>query len=374
MTLGGGWTKSQAKQGILTLNAAKSGYTENATVLGSQLYIRRQIDNESILLAKESAVSFGNVLDFQVKEAFDLGGKLRELDLLYGQDGLGKVTGISGSGTTRVLTISAATYAPQIWAGTEGWDLNLYDGATCIGNTTPTSTDATFTISAVDVEARTITVTGSSAGCSALATAIGSGVTADIYLYNCYGKEMAGFKKIMTNTGSLFGINATTYSLWKSNTYDANGGMTFDKLGNSIIKAVNKGGLDGEVVAVLNPEAWQDVMSDIAGTQKNTNYNQTYSKDSAEYGFEVIKYHTTNGLCTLLPHPYVKLGDGFVFPKENIKRIGATDLTWNDDAINEGKYFIRLAEQTGYEFRLTAHQAIFIEKPAQCTYIHGITS
>src|SRR5690606_38005523 len=138
--------------------------------------------------------------------------KKLEIHLLYGQVGYGAVSGAVGA----VVTITTAEWAPGIWAGGEGMPIEIRDvtGAVSRGE---------FVIASVDMDARTITLNASAQGAGVVATDI-------IYHKGAFGNEFAGIHKILTNTGTLFNISASQFNLWKGNTYNAAGALSFNKL------------------------------------------------------------------------------------------------------------------------------------------------
>lgn len=180
---------------------------------------------------------------------------------------------------------------------------------------------------------------------------------------------MAGVDKILTNTGSLFGINAATYGLWKSSSYAAGGAaLTMAKVLSAVGKAVNRG-LNEDVMVLVNPITWQNLNSDQAALRS---YDNPHSKDSKN-GFESITFHGQNGKIEVVSHPCVKEGEGFILPIKKVKRIGSSDITFKTPG-REDELFLQLPSNAGVELRLYTNQAIFIESPARCVKITGITN
>jgi hypothetical protein len=149
--------------------------------------------------------------------------KKLEIEVLYGQMGYGIVSSVS----SLVITLTTASWAPGIWAGAEGMPIELRvtaDGATrgeCV-------------ITAVDMDARTITVNAMPAAAAA---------TDVIWHKGAYGNEFAGIHKVLSQSSStLFGINVATYNLFRGNSYDASSGaLSFNKLNLASSRGVEKG-------------------------------------------------------------------------------------------------------------------------------------
>jgi hypothetical protein len=107
---------SGSSSGVQTLNASVAGYVGQAQVEGFAIYMRARLSYDAAAKAsragkKAFAQAYGAVLK-NMKESHQF---RLELSLLYGRDGIGKVTGNS-SGT---LTLDAANYATGIWASPE---------------------------------------------------------------------------------------------------------------------------------------------------------------------------------------------------------------------------------------------------------------
>ena len=91
-----------------------------------------------------------------------------------------------------------------------------------------------------------------------------------------------------------------------------------------------------------------------------------------ENGFEELYVYAQNGLMRIKPHSMVKGGEAFVLPINTIKRIGSTDVTFNNPGMGN-KFFRELSDNAGFELRCYSDQAVFIEKPAKATKITGLT-
>jgi hypothetical protein len=335
-----------------------------AQIDGYQIALRSRIDYESAARASGSAKAFDAVMRPVVKSMLDTMTKRIELNILYGQTGLANVTSsANASATSTVMTVSAATWAPGIWAGMKGAMLSAW------GDTGEVNTNAALVISAVSPSTRRITVTGNSTDITALDAAIaGTGVGVTLYFYKAFTAEAPGLDKIVTNTGTLFNISATTYDLWKGNTYATSGALTLAKIDDAITDSVAFG-LDEDVDIYLSPKTWSDLMNEQAALRK---YDASY-KRKGENGFDALEFYSQNGKVSVIPHPYVKQGESFLVPMGRIMRIGAADITFSNPANNE-KFFIELQDAAGFELRAYANQTIFCDSPARLTKIIGINN
>ncbi len=334
-----------------TLNAAIAGQIKDAQVQGAQLVLR------SILSYTAAARSVGGgTKAFEDATKFLVGNMLRsvarklELELFYGQVGIGQ---IATSGVNAlVITIATAEWSPGAWVGAENMPINFRtSGGTDHGSTTVTS---------VDMSAQTITVA------SAASAADGD----SIYVDGSYGNEFAGVHKILTNTGTLFNISASSYTLWAGNTFSCgNAALSFTKIQSALSRAVEKG-LDGEVVLLVNPRTWANLLTDQAALRK---YDSSYKSSEAENGSESIKFHSQNGTIEIMPSIFVKQGYAYMLCKDEWIRVGSTDITFKRPGQGE-EFFRDLENAAGYELRAFTDQAPFCSAPGKQVLLTGIVN
>jgi hypothetical protein len=306
--------------------------------------------------------------------------QLIEILMIYGGQNIGvaPLQDVGTPTTSLTFSISTATWATGIWAGME----NALIVFSLAADNTAVDTLKPFQISAVDVDAREITVvvpTGFTSSIANLETAI----EANALNINFYGavsgsagtfayKEMNGLYKQITNTSSLFGIDAGTYDLWRGNTVATSGQLTMAKVLSSVSKAFSRG-LRTDATLLCNPLTWADLNSNLAALRR---FDGSYSRKKAENGSEEIAYTSMNGSIKIVPYSIIKEGDAFIYPDDRVIRIGARDLSLNNPVKdqNSREIFFDLPTQAGVGVRAYTNQAIFLEAPAQAVYISGIVN
>lgn len=361
-----GVTYLASGDGVTTLNDSVAAVSKKAQVDGAQIILRGQMDYEAAAKAQTSKAAFMNTTELLTQNLVESASNRLEMMFLYGQTGLGTTaSSVNTDSTHTVVQLTSASWAVGIWSGMEGAQVNFYNGSSIVSS----GADAVFTIDSVDVDNKKLTISGTSTGIAALDTSIGSGART-IYFKGAYGKECAGLDKILTNSGSLFGIDASTYALWKANTYSAgSAALTMAKVLAAVAKAVGRG-LREDVVCLVSPTTWQNLNSDQAALR---GYDKSYSASQAESGFEAIVYHGQNGRIEVMSHAMVKEGEGFIFPKKRVKRVGAQDLSFKTPGRSD-EIFLHLPDKNAYELRIYGNQALFIEHPARCVKITSIVN
>ncbi len=349
-----GVTFADDSEGAFELSAPVAGQIRNAVVKGYQLVLRSVLSYQAAARAMGGEPrAFEDSTKFLVGNMMDSVSKKLEIEVLYGQTEYATVS--SANNTTKVVTMAAADFAPGIWAGAEGMPIEIYD-------TTGATLRTAATVTAVNLSARTITL-DSAADLSAT-------VSTDRILHKgALGKEFAGVHKILTNTGSLFGINAATYTLWKGSSYApaSPSVMSFAILQQAISKGVEKG-LDSDVIALVNPGHWDDLLTEQAALRM---FDSSYKSQVAENGSVSIKFHSQNGLVEVVPSIYVKEGYAYVLAVSDWVRIGSTDITFRRPGQGDN-FFRELEDHAGFELRCYTDQALFCAKPGRSVIISNL--
>jgi hypothetical protein len=343
-----GVTFAGPNEDAFNLQDAVAGQIKNAEVKSSQLVLKSLLGYASASRSAEGgAKAFKSATKFLVGNMLRSVTKKLEIEMLYGQVGYATLAAAASSTT---IQIPAAEWAPGIWAGAENMPIDIRDSAG--------GTSRLRTVTAVNFELKQITVD------SAVVLALGD----VIYHKGAYGKEFAGIHKIITNTGSLFGIDASQYSLWKGNTYDASAApLSFQKLQEAVAKAVEKG-LDSDVTVIVNPEVWADLLTDQAALRM---YDSSYSPSKMENGAKELKFHGQNGMIEIVPSIYCKRGVAYVLSMDEWMRIGSTEVTFRRPG--RGDEFFRDVEgAAAYELRCYTDQCVFSHAPGKNVLIQNI--
>ena len=355
-----GFTYLAAGDGLQTLNDSVAAQSKNAEVDGAQLIGRGAIDYEAASKMAGGKAAFAQGSEALVENLMEAANARLEISMLYGRKGLGKFSS-TGSSTTRAFQFTAATWAPGIWANKENANIDVYNSSTKI------NTNAVITIVSVDFDNRKINVSGNATDLTACDS---SADGYDVYFKGAYGKEMYGLDAIITNSTTMFGIDAATYAMWSGSSYSAGSAdLCMQKVLGAVGKAVAKGGLNEPVVCLVNPVTWMKLNTDQASLRR---YDGD-SKEKAKNGFQAIEYAGMNGLIEVIAHPGVKQGEAFIFPPKRLKRVGSSDISFQTPG-RQGEIFLHIPDKNGYELRLYANQSLFCEQPAKTVKITGIVN
>lgn len=365
-----GFTYSRPNNGTFNLNPPSSMKTQNAVVDGFIILEQSGISYEAVARS-DNVNAFRNAVDLVMGDAMESFGRRLELALLYGQSptGLGQTTNQVGThtSTTAVLAFATGQWSAGMWTPLEGAGLDAYLSGTAV------NTAGALTVSSIDVVNKTITVTGATGDITALVAALpgtGAGVVLRFYTAGSNGADEAvGIDAIMVNTGVLFNIDASVYSLWKANTYAVGGALTLSKIQAGVAVAAQRG-LSEDVDIFVNPAVWKDLSTEQVAYRM---LDSSYSKSNVDNGFESLTFYSQNGKISVKAHKYVKEGEAFLLPTKRAVRIGSSDVSFNIPGTDNGQIFIQSPTTAGFTFRIYSQQSVLIETPAKCVKYTGVT-
>jgi len=340
------------------LEDSQPSQVKDATIQGYEYLLRSQISYAVASRAASSGAAFDRTVKHVVANMMRSLAKRLEIIHFYGQKPL--AVAAAGSTTTSIV-VSAANWAPGIWAGAENASIEVFDS----GGTLRGSSKITF----VNMETRTLTISPAITGLVATDEVHFKGARTGASSYN----EHPGLHQIISQaSGNLFGISVTAYSLWKGNLYDAGGSdLSFGKIQAAIARAVERG-LDEDVMCLVNPRAWSKLMTDQAALRM---YDSSYQLAEAKNGAQAIKFYSQNGVVEIRPCNMVKESHAFIIPPKELSRVGSTDLTFNlPGGEGNDRFFRELESNAGFELRLYTDQALFTNAPSKLVLIYNIVN
>lgn len=345
------------------LNDAISIVTKNAQSTGSEFVLKETVSYGAISRSGTgNDESFGELIDEIPLCMSEAANFYLEMALLYGGTSIG-ATSTTITNVVAPLVITEASWAAGLWAQMLNAQVDVYDVTLTTRKNQTLGVRDSCSVTAVDPSTRTVTLTTVTNAPVIVATDV-------IVPIGAVSNWFSGLDKIVTNAGSLFGISAATYPLWKSNTYSAGSApLTMAKIQNAITGAVVNGGLMKDVSVLLSPYAWTDLNNDLAALRR---YSES-TKTEADLGTKSIKFYGGNGSIELLPHPMVKAGEAFVLPFDQLVRIGSSDVTFRLPGAGDNYDFVQqLAGKAGFEMRCYFDQALMPKAPAKLTKITNI--
>lgn len=367
-----GITRAASGDGAFTLNIPISGQIKKAVVTGYQHVLRSAIDYETAFSGSGGERAFKGATATTIESMTTTIHKELELDILYGQDtaGLGVASAISTTTNSNdTITFTDASWAPGIWAGQEGATFDVF--ATAMASKR-TGAGTAGTLSKVDLDNKKIVFSASITGSPVAGDIVQPINVATAGSPPTSWKQMAGFTKILGNTGTLFNVDAGAYSLWKGITHDAGStDLSYGTVLDAVAKIVAKGA-DSDLNCYISPITWANLMNDQAALRR---YDSSATTSKVVLGAKQIEFWGQLGKITVKPHPMIKAGIALGISTKLWQRIGATDVTFTRPPGSAGGQFFReLIDQAGFELRCYSHQALFSRAPGKAFLINNIVN
>lgn len=372
---------------LFELNPAVAGVVKQATVNPYVMVLPSVLPWSMASRSNGSEQAFYNATKFLVKNNLRSHARFREIIYLYGQSAalLGYVSYatatyrgaafVAGTGTLTLPDFTTVTFTNGINAASKL--ILLAPGQFASG----------FWISMEGVKVLQVDSTGAIVASGKLVsvqndlgyigvdfTPVAASSTTSHRL--CFdgmqnAQDTVGIQKILsTTTGSLFGIVANSYSLWKANTQNYQGSQfTLNKYNSAVANLTNVSALEGELVTYLNPRSWATITNNAAGLRM---LDDSY-KSEFENGFETISFKSQNGRSTFVAHRCVKEGDAFSLYMPCWSISGSAQVSFSIPGMpNAGQLIFPLENQAGYAFRSYSDTYIFCNAPAFNIYHYNI--
>lgn len=353
-----------------------------AELQGSQFFLSNGADWESCISADKNGVkSFTDEFDLLMNDLWDSARFRIEMFLLYGQDNVnGSIGKISGAPAANVITLAAGSFSPGVLYNLEGHTLTIRDVANLA-----TTRAGTHVVTAVDPEAGTITVTDDGAAADGDLIYFVGELPSGSAVFNVG----AGLSKWAVNAGSIAGIDAATNIVWKPTQVSVgNAPLEFDHILSASRNVIFRGHM-GKLLGLIPVESWNSMMNDMSAAVRRTPQERKYV-----LGAEAISFFTGSGEVEIVAHPYIKRGEGYLFPtvtanadgslnkevveRAPMRRVGATDLAFvgPDGTTGESKrqtYFEKLQRTNLLVVDVYSHQALFPVCPSRLVKFTNIT-
>lgn len=340
--------------GNATLNGSITQATAKATVTAYSLVLQSQVSYDAITRAKSSDKAFASFSDSKFIPMVDSFRMREEYHALLGRDqGLGKVTGNAAG----VLTISSDTWIPALASSLVGAVIVAYDAKLTATTASGAQHNGDLTVTAVNLTNRTITVSGTNAA-----------VVANDYLYfkgDYTVTSRIGLLSIAQNSGTLFGISATTYPLWRGNSYSlGTSAITLGKILQGAARAAEKGCVGKKLVCSVPVSAFQSLVADESAlVQYAANKTKT-----AENGFEYLTFLGASGSIEVKPHLFMPDGVALIWSPEYTCVIGSQEAT--AQIAKDGDMVFDLETSMAKEMRMYSDTCgVFCERPGFMVYM-----
>jgi hypothetical protein len=344
---------------------------ERATFLGKILEFTSTAEIDAVARAvREGKQAFKSTIGVKQEAMRDAVIKHTEWGLLQGGRPVAVIESIAagGSAAQKVLTITAASWAPTFFCEMETAPFDIYDStsASLAGGATKRSATGAVTLDSFDMEARTLTMTAAASGDW---TNVVAGDC--LWRYTSYLKEDKGLIGITADTtGSLFLESAArTYGLMKGITDSGGGALTFARIKRMVALIARRSTKQATFTVRASPLQWYAL--DIEASAMR-NYDSSYSR-TAKNGFAALEFTSPNGLIKVISHPFMKDGEAHVSDDRVYSRRGVSDIDFTVLSEGNEKYnYVVLQDRNAVQWRCFSQQGMFSKLPGRTGLFTGL--
>ena len=257
--------------------------------------------------------------------------------------------------TSKTILLAPGDFAAGIWVGMEGVKVNQVDtNGAIVGSGTLTAVNAELGYITVDFTPTAASSTTSHRLCF-------DGMEGS--------KDMLGVHNILNNSGTLFNISTSSYSLWQGNVVDVGDKkFSMEVFQDGVAEMVNRGGMEGDLDVYVNPRTWADI---VTAETNLVSHDSNYKPSKVVNGFQGAEFHSQNGKAVFHAHRMVMEGDAFALSRNCWTRSGSAEASFEVPGMNQEIIF-PLQNQAGYAFRSYADQYIFCHRPCDNIYFKSI--
>lgn len=288
----------------------------------------------------------------------------REIALMYGPGAtavanLGVVNAvISAVGVNLTINLTRATWADGMWPVLIGAAFDCF-----AGGTSHTANAPLILTGVVQSQCRLI-FTGN-------ATDVGTVAPGDVLTFRgSRAVSCVGIEAILANTGTLFNISAANYPIWRAQTYNVAGALTFDKVVEGLVGPANNGLKTGGTLT-LTAQQWTDCMTDEAALRRHV--GDKMAKE-IKTGASSLEYESAAGVVKIVRHPFAKQAQAWFLPNDVCERVGAQELSFKSPGSPNDWHLVEVADTTATEIRIYGDFAPLIHQPNVCVQYNGIAS
>lgn len=380
-----GWTLAGTDLEAFDINPAIAGTVKQTEVKASQTVLSSVVPWGVLSRSAGGGdKAFYDGTKYIVKNHLKSHGKLKEILYLYGQapellgyvsyatatyrgvaftNGTGTLNGVAFTNGVNVagkyILLAPGNFASGIWVGSEGCVVQQVDSTGAVvaeGKLVTVASDYGY----IQVDFTPVAASASS----------GSGSYRLAFEGMAAGKDLAGIKKILsTQSGSLFNIPVAPYSLWRGNYIDVgNIKFSFDILQSGVAAAVNRGGLEGDLLVLVNPRTWGKLITTEAGKRL---YDDSYKPSEAQNGMESITFYHQAGKATIMSHRMVKEGDVVGMHLPDWSRSGSAQISFTIPGV-EKEIIFPLENSAAMAFRSYSDEYVFCHAPARSIWWYNV--
>lgn len=369
LSLESGFTYGGEDGGAFALNAAKEFKMKKATIKSRELVLRSAISIGALNRAASNSQSIERAMDLMVGNMLKSIYHRLEVQMFYGQSGIGIVDGDNADAQGSPVSIKSAEWAAGLWNGTSGAEVEIFD-------TTLATKRGIYRVDGYSLKNKSVSLTQVDSVGSPTGDLASIADTDVIFFKGAYDvsvttkNEFLGIHGISQETTSLFGVTNTNEPLFQGSIVDVGSISTpvvlsQAKIEEGIAAMVEKGLMEEMVCVYVNPKQWDDLLS-----EQDAKRRHPQAGEKVQSGAREIEFFGQNGTIKIKASTFVKEGYAYIIAEKDLKRIGSTEVTFKRP---DGEEFFKLLENVnGVEMRCITDQALFTSKPSSICQLRYI--
>jgi hypothetical protein len=375
------------------INPAISGTTVQGSIKPTQFMLSSVLSNGFLSRSAQGGEkAFFKATQHVMKNHLESHAKLRSIEKIYGQSqfGLGTVsfapTGtvyrgveysgsgditLSRKGTTpigfvdgvntveKAILFSPGQFASGFWIGKKGIIVEQVELSTntVVARGSLVKVDAALGVIYVD-----------------FVPVAATGANSHAIMYDGWKdkKCMVGLEQIITNSETLFGIDARKFDLWNGQVIDLNQKrFNLQATQEGVSQAIDAGGLEGDIEVMVGNRTFAKMVTDQAALRK---FDASYDSGEAKNGFEAITFYAANGACTIRSSNKIKEGQAFGIQKDKYVCSGSQAPSFKVMGGIGEEIIFPLQEQAGHMVRSFSDMYLICNSPATQILWTGLDS
>lgn len=347
-----------APAALSAISTFAGGVSSRASAQGSEYMLFDRIEYSLLSRSASDAQAVQNGFKHFIEIQRDAARFALEATSLHGGRMLAEVASLS----SQIITVDR--FAPALIANLVGCTIDVYQS----DGTTLRAGD--LVVTAVDPEASattaTITVTGTTTGI----------VDGDLVFFDgtlggaSPGTQFGLFAQAAATSGNMFAI-AKTSPAWRSGSYAAGGALTTAKIMEIAAKSVNRGNPGGKAYLMVNPLRFASLGGLIAAQRS---YDQSFAENESINGVEAITIRSGTARVSVMGHPYCFLSEGLLVPRDELVRIGSSDLRVGNPAVDQEESVWHVPGTNTCEMTMFADFQTVSKRQAHMILVTGITA
>ncbi len=344
-----------AAAGIATTNGAISLEIKDAEINPPNLSVKSVLPLDVVARAKTSQQAFEQATTLRFREQRKTILLRTEWTWIYGGEAVATINGAPSVSTDATIVLS--NHSPALCSTLLNAQLDAYTSGGSKVNTLANLNVKSVLMGAVG--AVTLVLSGNATDLGNLAS------TNNLYFQGAFGVEATGLMQQVSNTGTLFGIDASKYPGFKGNTITSVGALTMAKISDGV--ALVKQFLpEDDLTAFVSPRNFARLVQEQQGNQRWLDGGK-----DAKVGFTGLALSVGNEGAMLVEHPFVKDGDVLILPLPQVIKVGTTDEPMN--AASDGDLIVWDPTTLSFVYSMYLACCPFLRKPNNACRMSGVT-